>query len=357
MRLLLREDLGGTLARLKHLSGLADIKITKPLLFFKGPNGCGKSAILEGMRTATHRFGVHFGDVVRSAVALGDPLTTAWGQEGWNKVDLAKHALLRNFSRWPKSADIQIDDSAPGAFDTRALLWRGQETFYFTSRHEYGADSFDLPRRRQMNEDNMRSHGEKMAGELNYALAWGLGLIDTPEPKERYEGGDIETAKKNIAAYLKGASQTKERWLFLDEPETGVDEARLANIFSLLAESCKTGHLRTFCATHSPMIDALASHPKVQIIDIRDLMDNHSAPPDLAAPGFTKKHARLAISEIEADMQVALKTPEHPGQGRFTIHRRRSIPPRHTDMEPYGGNSRGGKRAYTPPTKGRRSKR
>lgn len=351
MRLVLREDLGGILGQLPYLSALSDIQITKPFVIFKGPNGCGKSAILHGMRAATQRFGIHFGDIQRERLGPGHQLSPIWGKQGWDEIDLAMHATVRSEDRWSRTSKLTIPAGSPGAFDTRAMLWSGQESFFFSGRYDYQGDSsYDLPRRRQMSEDNMRSHGEKVAGELNYALAWGLGLIDTPDAKKQgHESDDLRTIKEVVSKYLEGAPKTAERWLFLDEPETGVDERRLAGIFSLLAENCEVGKLRTFCATHSVLADELSLHPMVQIIDVREMMpEGDYMTPDLTKADTVKNLSRFALAEIRKDLKVAMKSKEHAGQGRFTIHDRRSIPPRHTDMEPYGTTTRKVVKEYVP---------
>ncbi|GCD63596.1 hypothetical protein NBRC3280_2599 [Acetobacter pasteurianus NBRC 3280] len=355
MRLMLRNDIPLHASTLGYLNKLAEITITKPLVFLTGPNGSGKSLILEAMRTAMHKTGYGFGTELADNGFNGYPIfSRRWQENPANKkagVDLAFLAVARSHDihRWGPPEEVTIIPNCNGVLDTDALNWSGQQSYYFSARSNpdrFDDGGFNMPLRRQIHEDRMRSYGEQMRGRLNYALAWATGMIDTPPPKARYETEELRIARMNISEYLKDKPATSEKWLLLDEPETGLDELYLARFFSLLAERSKIGELRVFCATHSPFVPLLSSHPNVQIIDIRDLMGSENAIPDLSNEEVVKQEAQKALSDLQEDLAVAQRTKEHPGQGRFTVHNRRSIPPRHTDMEPYGTESRDMVRHY-----------
>lgn len=97
MRLLLRNDIPLHASTLGYLNKLAEITITKPLVFLTGPNGSGKSLILEAMRTAMHKTGYGFGTELADNGFNGYPIfSRRWQEHPANKkagVDLA-------FMRW-----------------------------------------------------------------------------------------------------------------------------------------------------------------------------------------------------------------------------------------------------------------
>lgn len=361
MRFVMRSDLGGRAANLEALKGVATLDIKRPVVLLAGGNGSGKSSLLAALRQATGLVGPEIGKFVDNRWS-GKPLAFphTWSVRHKAEIDLARHALLLDPPNrtWSSSRDDADDggmlpEKAVGVLDPVALGWSGQRVWLHDGRmvdaHDSIRGDFDMTSMRRSADDRVRSHGQQMTGRLRYAVAWALGMLDVkdpydspPEQAKGYE--DVPNAvAREIYARLAGhptgdPARTTERWLLLDEPETGLDPVVLARLMATLADKAGDGRLRVICATHSPLVLGLAAHESVQVVD----MDGYANRIEKARIGLATQRGRaeLAAEEIaslERDVGVAVSTDRGlTGQGRFTAHEARSVPYPEAIVAPYG---------------------
>lgn len=226
------------------------VKIEKPFVFLTGPNGSGKSSCLRGIRSTIGLTGERMGQE-------GEVL----GAEGTKYAKEKKEELF--FSKNEKPSAV---------FDLKALGWTGQESYLFDSRAASSVAS-----KSNFEQDMLYhltlvagggskvSHGEFIAHTLEEALDWACG------GPLRF-GGKAHTDKnrEEIKKSLSKGKPSSERWLFLDEPENGIDIDRLLIVLSVLIYTAKPGKLRVFCSSHSPLfVTGIIDHPKVQTIDFK----------------------------------------------------------------------------------------
>lgn len=355
MRLVLRSDLGGRAASIPALLALSGIEITAPMVLFAGGNGAGKSSLFAALRRATGLVGTGIGRFPKYGGSDGPlPLPSSW-QEERQPADLARHALMAGdrIRRWDRDEVGHLPDNAVGVLDPISLGWKGQRVWLHDGRSVDAHDSirgdFDMTSMRRSADDRLRSHGEQMTGRLRYAIAWALGLFDLRDPYDGSEAdkGDrrreFEDVPREIFRRLAGhapndPARTEERWLLLDEPETGLDPVVFARLLAVLAENAAEGRLRVLCVTHSPLAFGMAGQPGIQVID----MDGYAARLDAASRTMSDPRLRAAAASEEMSRLVpdaAAATSEDRGlngQGRFTAHEALSVPYPEAIKAPYG---------------------
>ena len=355
MQLRLRGDLGGRAASLPHIGELATVTIERPFVLLTGGNGVGKSTLLQAMRRTMGLIGTGMGRLPKME-GLNEPLPfpTSW-RDAPPEVDLARHIVAVRDRISGKWNDIQgLIPKHPGVFDPQAMGWRGQRSWLHDGRavdaHDSIRGDFDMVSMRRSADDRLRSHGEQMTGRLRYAIAWGLGLFDrmdrydiAEEPgRDDYSRRD-EVMPREIFARLAGhrpgdPARTPERWLLLDEPETGMDPLVFARLMAMLVEGAALGKLRVFCVSHSPLVQHLANSPNVQVIDL----DSYAARMRQAVADLTDPTARAAtataeLERLQSDTVSALQQDRGlRGQGRFTAHEAMSVPYPEAIKAPYG---------------------
>lgn len=260
MKIIIRNDLGGYAANAPALSAIDGTELGKPFILLCGPNGAGKSALLRMMRAATGVYGDRQG---RFGGQIGQPLDPALCGGDLGKLGAFRHAPFEG-ACMPKDA--------PGVVDVAALGWRGQPTWFFSSRSETSLIDATAFGDDMMHQANMlvgggkrRSHGQLLRHSWHEAQQWALGLGEWPYP---YFDGIPASARSMLDA-LGIETPSEERWLFLDEPETAVDADALASGLALLLTKAEIGKLRVFCASHSFLFPAgMADHANVQVIDL-----------------------------------------------------------------------------------------
>lgn len=358
IRLALRADLGGRGASLEAVGALAQVPVTAPLVLLAGGNGTGKSTLFGALRRATGLVGTGLGRFPKHE-GFDEPLPfpDAWQEERLKApIDLTRQAVaVRDSIRgaWT-DREGHVPAGGPGVLDLGLLGWKGQRIWLHDGRKIDAMDSirgdFDMRSMRRSADDRLRSHGEQMTGRLRYAVAWALGLFDlrdgydvAAEPDRHDHARRHEAVPREIFARLAGhrpgaEGRTPERWLLLDEPETGLDPVVFARLMAMLAEGAAVGRLRVFCATHSPLAFALAGQPGVQVID----MDGYAsrierARRELADPGLRAAAATAELERLRADTAVAVVQDRGiNGQGRFTAHEALSVPYAEAVKPPYG---------------------
>lgn len=356
IRLSLRADLGGRAAALAGLGRLGEVVVDRPFVIVTGGNGVGKSTLLAAIRRTTGLVGTGLGRFPKWD-GSDEPLPLPYGLDrpGAPALDLARHIVAgrdRYTGRWSDS-EGNIPPH-PGVLDPHLLGWRGQRAWLHDGRlvdaHDSIRGSFDMASMRRSADDRCRSHGEQMTGRLRYAIAWALGLFDlsdrydiAEEPsRDDYRRRD-EVVPREIFARLAGhrpgaPERTAERWLLLDEPETGMDPMVFARLMAMLVEASAIGRLRVFCVTHSPLALALSASPNVQVLDV----DGYVARMEQARRSLEDGEARAAIAAAElerlsADTASAIAQDRGlRGQGRFTAHEAVSVPYREAIKAPYG---------------------
>jgi len=264
MRFIARRDLGGYASQLPVLEQIAGIELEKPFVLLCGPNGSGKTALLRAMRLSLGLMGERLG---RGLVELEEnPLALLPKEEQAGRE--------RNTGTFWRE---QILKQVPFLLDVEKMGWSGQRSWLFDSRKETslvsGAGSLDA----DLNYHVMKlasgggrvSHGQALRGGWWHAIEWALGGIDAGDPFDRGVSDTQALIWERFAAGAAPAARPCERWLLLDEPEVALDvEAQVTGLAAIVANA-EIGHLRVFCASHSPLFAAgLGEHPNVQVLDL-----------------------------------------------------------------------------------------
>jgi predicted ATPase len=357
MRFVLRSDLGGRAAAVPAFADLAKTDIEKPVVVLAGGNGSGKSTLFAALRQATGLIGPGIGAF--QDVTFHDrhiPLPEEWEtRQTGRQPDLAKHLLFveDRHASWSARDKGVLPEDAVGVLDPVSLGWRGQRVWLHDGRDLDNLDNRSLSgsmrRMRSAADDALRSHGQQMAGKLRYAVAWAIGLFDlrdgydsTPPDRDDVHRR-MEIVPRDVFTRLAGhapgdGSRTDERWLLLDEPETGLDPEAFGRLMALLVSHAGHGRLRVFCATHSPLLFELANDPAVQIIDLDGYATRLNETGKLLAT--EKGRAALVAEEIEiltADCARSIGEDRGlTGQGRFTAHEAQGIYYADAVIPPYG---------------------
>ena len=357
MRLVLRSDLGGRAAALPALAGLGAVRVKRPFALLVGGNGSGKSSLFAALRQATGLTGPGLGHFPE-ARTLERPLAfpSAWARNS-EPADLARHALMLQSDRWNARDEGKLPEDAVGVLDPVALEWTGQQVWLHDGRviddHSISLRTMEMAARRRSCDDRARSHGEQMTGRLRYAIAWTLGMFDLrdpydmPDPEKQDARSDLrherEAVPREIFARLAGhrpgaPGRNPERWLILDEPETGLDPVTFARLMAMLAEGAGPGRARVLCATHAPLALELASHPNVQVIDMDGYASRmRAARETLRDPARRAEWAHAESESLAADCRDAVRSDRGlVGQGRFTAHEAQSVPYHQAIVPPYG---------------------
>lgn len=339
MKFVLRSDLGGRAAGLPVIEDLRNVQIRKPMVLLAGGNGCGKSTLLAALRQATGLTGPGLGAFEDPRGIHNKPLKlpSAWALKDGMEPDLAKHLLFRENrnASWNDRHEGVLPEDAIGILDPVALGWIGQRVWLHDGRDQddHSIRDMDMASMRRRTDDRLRSHGQQMTGKLRYAVAWALGMFDLDDPydapdpeKDSYRRRD-ESVPREIFSRLAGhgpddPARTSERWLLLDEPETGLEPAVFARILAVLANNAKPGRLRVFCATHSSLAFDLAPHPSVQLLDLDGYVARlKAARRDLTDPDRRDAIAAEEMPRLSADCDRFLSEDRgQAGQGRFTAH-------------------------------------
>jgi energy-coupling factor transporter ATP-binding protein EcfA2 len=355
MKFVLRSDLGGRAADLPALESLRLSKIRKPMVLLAGGNGCGKSTLLAALRQATGLTGPGLGafQVPRGIHDKRLPLPSRSAMRGGEKLDLARHLLMvedRN-APWDRRDKGILPEDAIGVLDPVALGWTGQRIWLHDGREQddHSIRDMELTRMRRSADDRARSHGQQMTGKLRYAVAWALGMFDlddgydAPPPDRDGYARREELVPREVFERLAGhrpddPARNPERWLLLDEPETGLDPVVLARILAILAENAEIGRLRVICATHSSLAFELATHPSVQVLDVDGYVARTGAARrDLSDPARRAEVAAGEKARLAADCERFLEEDRGLiGQGRFTAHEAQGLYYRDAVIPPYG---------------------
>ncbi len=293
-----RLDLGGYASEVPLVAKLAGTVLDRPMTVFWGPNGCGKTTVLRMMAAVTGLvgsgpgylpFGAHKRRLPSLKAAEGDIgiLALAEGLPLGRHFRKAKAELepLKERYDWPRGA--------PGVMDARALGWTGQRIWHYAGRDQITAGA-----RTAFNsmEDmgaqivrtlrsNSSSFGQMLMPEVNTLLRWAFAVpgapgdvFDLPPPEK--EAGSVNDVWSG--AYLAPSivyeacsgrrsgdpGRPEERWLLLDEPETGLSIPIQVRLFAALMRAAETGPARVFLASHSPLVLTMADSPLVQVVDM-----------------------------------------------------------------------------------------
>lgn len=263
MKLTLRRDLGGyaydTIAR----AGVDGTVIDHPFVLLTGPNGSGKSALMQAMRATIGLRGVREGTLSANFGRTLEPESV-----GGDVGILATHVSKGR-------EDPIIEDHVPAVLDLHDLGWLGQPTYYFDSREASGLatkghfDDGDMGFHLSMiaGRRAKSSHGQFISHAWWTAIRWGAGINAGEDPWTREV---VTKARAHVRSKaLDGAAPEKERWLFIDEPETALDAEALVAGLSVLLEIAAVGRLRVFCASHSLLFAAgLARDERIQTLDL-----------------------------------------------------------------------------------------
>lgn len=258
MKLKLLPHLGGYAAKLLENNGFTDCEVTKPFVLLSGSNGSGKSSIIRGMRASMGLNKERFGT------------TDCFGRLS-DKDKLTPEEAMTQVSKY--DGKFQAADHVPAVFSLKDMGWKGQPSYLFDARSVSGKvnmsafDDHDFMNDVQMIVGGRTkvSHGQFVSRAWWGAIDWAIGITSSDNPWERLPGLKQKTYKKIIG---KGAP-SGERWLFIDEPETGIDAEVLVTGLSILLSACEVGKLRVFCASHSLLFPAgIADHEKVQTIEV-----------------------------------------------------------------------------------------
>ena len=355
MKLVLRSDLGGRAVGLPAAEALAGVTIRKRVVFLAGGNGAGKSSMIAALRRTTGLIGPGIGRFPKMEgndvpVPFSGPCASRSA-----KVDLARHAFMvqDGMRRWERNIETRVPEGAVGVLDPVKLGWTGQRIWLHDGRKIDAMDGiredFDLVSMRRAADDRVRSHGEQMTGRLRYAVAWAIGLFDiadpydAPEPDKNDGRRRNEVVPREIFARLAGHRpddpwRTNERWLLLDEPETGIDPAVFMTMMAILSEAAAPGRLRVVCASHSTLVFDIARNCGAQIVDIdgyqRRLVEARRM---LVDPDARKDAVADETYRLRTDCAKAVSSDRGlRGQGRFTAHEAESVPYAEAIVAPYG---------------------
>ncbi len=262
MKLTLRRDLGGYALDAVIKAGIDGTVIDRPFVLLTGPNGSGKSALLRGIRATIGLRGERAGQ-----------LESEFGNRPID-MDQADGDIERMNTHVTSFRNEGAADYVPVVFDLKDLGWKGQSTYLFDSR-----SASTIAEKSSFGDDigyhisliagggKKASHGQFVARTWWEALGWAAGLENIDGGWSR--GSNVPARKALLEAALGGGEPSKERWLFIDEPETAIDAEALFVGLSVLLKLAEVGKLRVVCASHSLLFAAgLMHHPKIQVVDL-----------------------------------------------------------------------------------------
>ncbi len=333
-RLAVRKDLGGWTQSTP--AGSLDVALDQPMVLLTGSMGSGKSSLLAAIRASMGLYGTGKG--------------TPKDGDGWNKRVYADAAdnRWRSYTTpdlgravswvpieystdrpkdWPHDIKPRTTPH-PGVVDIKALGWEGQRSFLFDIRNvdsESAMDATDSDMLSSMTRAARRnavSHGQSTLSRLRHAIAWSLGLFDMKDVYDlenidipNHYGNDMRMADiptawahsiyRTATGRIPGQERPAQRWLFLDEPEVGLDPSALVSHMTLLADRAAQGRIRVFCATQSPLLAYELDHPAIQRVDL----DGWAAKYEMAVEAARQAHSSTqAGDDLEADLAARVET-------------------------------------------------
>lgn len=212
---------------LELIQNLETIKLTKPVTFFVGENGVGKSTILEGL-----------------AYASGVPAV------GELRID--DDPLMEPARKLGKMMSLRYQDRTSAGFFVRAEDFLGFVKNILRSIAELDQEI-----------ETLKAEWEG-GGDINLALGPLLG--ERKAYTDRYtENFNAMSHGEGFLHFFKNRITGKGLYL-IDEPEAALSPARQLSLIKIILDGVKRGS-QFIIATHSPIIMAM---PDAQILEFAD---------------------------------------------------------------------------------------